>query len=59
MSFFLSVFFFNYYYSTKSENRMAEQVFPGWSGLFQWEGRGGKERGWESEGGTKNEYTCM
>jgi hypothetical protein len=37
--------FFNFFSSTKSENRRAEQVLPGTEGGYQWEWGGDEERG--------------
>jgi hypothetical protein len=52
-------FFFSLLSSAKSENRRAEQVLSRGKSWQQWEGVGGKEKGWEGECSAKNLSTYM
>jgi hypothetical protein len=49
--------FYLFFFSTKSENRRAEQVLPG-GGMLVPLGRG-RWQGKEGECGAKNVYTCI
>jgi hypothetical protein len=53
-------FYFFPFFSTKLENRRAEQVLPKAVGVwYQWEVGGKGEKGKDGEHGAKSVYTCM